>query len=106
MKIDTVSKQIKRQNESGNLRNKVKTGCPIKKTPEQDKAIVNKAKNKLKTNDHIIKNVLNVSLKTIRRRLNDQGIQRYAPEVKEKLTKMHCYHRLYFAEEHYEPRFK
>ena len=102
MKRDTVSRWIKRWNESGDLRDKPRSGCPRKTTREQDEAIANEARNQPITNARIIKNVLNidVSLKTIRRRLNDQGIRRYAPAVKEKLTEIHRNRRLQFSQEH------
>ena len=88
---NTVFKWINRCEETGDLRDLQRNGCPQKTSQEENQAIITKASRNLLTNAVIIKNTLNIdaSVYTVRRHFHDGGLHRYTPACKEKLTARH-----------------
>ena len=104
--VAVVHRIIDNFKNSGSLDAKPKTGRPRKTTPREDRMIVSICKkDRFKTASAIARELnestnINVSRKTVSRRLVDCGFRAHVPACKPLITKKNKFARLQYAKEH------
>lgn len=100
--LRTVRKWIRRDQESGNLNDSLRTGRPKELSDEQVRAIRQQIEHRPFTNAVELKRLLdlNVTPDCIRKRLHKEGLHHRTPTEKDFLEPRHIAARLQFANDH------
>lgn len=98
----TVYRCLKRWDEEGNLADKPKSGAPRKTTRAEDELIMQASQRNPFSNAVALQSELqlDITARTVRKRLHEAGIHHRIPAIKGFLTDTHRQNRLQFALEH------
>ena len=98
--LTTVYKWCNRWEAEGDLRDRPRSGAPRRTTPAEDQQILEEVAENPFTNARAVREELDIEVsdRTVRKRLHAAGIHHRRPAIKEKLTDLHRANRLRFAQ--------